>query len=178
MICGSHFSSLDLYKSYHQLEIAPKTSASLSDNLLGPISTNACPWAYAMPPNPFSVSWTKFSGSSQHFVYVDDILVFSKTPDEHIKHLRTVFQRLEEYGLVLNRDKCFRVPTLQFLGHCISVHGIVPLPTKVQAIRDFTLPSTQRQLKRFLGMPPYRRHFHTRVTTWLPRPDVVGKENI
>ena len=68
-------------------------------------------------------------------IYLDDILVFSRTPREHLSHLRQLFQRLQQYGLVINVDKCqFGRSTTDFLGHRISA-GVVPLPEKVEAIR-------------------------------------------
>ena len=58
------------------------------------------------------------------FIYLDDILVFSRTPREHDRHLRQVFQRLQQYGLVINVDKCqFSRSTIDFLGHRISAEG-------------------------------------------------------
>lgn len=73
------------------------------------------------------------------FVYLDDILVASKTPEEHENHLRLLFKRLDEHGLVLKPQKCiFGVEALDFLGHRISPQGILPLESRVQAVRVFS----------------------------------------
>ena len=87
------------------------------------------------------------------FVYLDDILIASKSEAEHKKHLCLLFDRLEEHGLVVKVKKCqFGVPEIDFLGHKVSSKGIKPLPTKVQAIQNFTTPTTVNQLEKFIGM--------------------------
>ena len=90
-------------------------------------------------------------------MYIDDVLIASTTPEEHLQHLRVVFERLTAYGMVINPNKCiFGVPELDFLGHHIDRNGITPLQSKVQAVKDFPRPSSQRQLRRFLGLVNYR----------------------
>ena len=87
------------------------------------------------------------------FVYLDDILVFSRSQREHLAHLRQVFERLREYGLVISHAKCkFGEREIDFLGHHISEHGIVPLSTKVEAIVNFAKPTTSKGLQEFLNM--------------------------
>ena len=68
-------------------------------------------------------------------VFIDDILISSETPVEHLKSLEEVLRRLSSVGLRVKRSKCtFVVPSIQFLGHLIDGHGIHPLPEKVQVI--------------------------------------------
>ncbi|GBO42694.1 Transposon Tf2-9 polyprotein [Araneus ventricosus] len=77
------------------------------------------------------------------FVYIDDLLIASSSLEEHLGHLKQVFDRLRKFGLVLNRDKCvFAVENLSFLGHKIDKYGITPLPEKVEAISNFPRPKT------------------------------------
>jgi len=88
------------------------------------------------------------------FAFIDDILIASTTSEEHAKHLRTVMQRLKEYHLRLNVEKCeFGKAELEFLGHStINSEGCKPTPDKVRAIRDFPKPHTVVELRRFLGL--------------------------
>jgi len=66
------------------------------------------------------------------FIYLDDILVFSRSRQDHYHQLRQLFQRLDKYGLIVNVDKCqFGCTSIDFLGHRISVKGVTPLPGKV-----------------------------------------------
>nr|VZI14111.1 unnamed protein product [Spirometra erinaceieuropaei] len=94
------------------------------------------------------------------YAYIDDLLVASSTTEEHMEHLTTVFDRLQQLGVVLNPSKCvFGVPSLEFLGHLVDSHGIRPLPSKVASIRNFPPPTSKRQLQRFLGMMNFYRRF-------------------
>ena len=88
------------------------------------------------------------------YAYIDDVLIASSSEKEHKHHLQLIFERFKEYGVLLHPSKCELVATsLQFLGHIISSEGIRPSDTtKVSAIREFPHPSSQRQLKEFLGL--------------------------
>ena len=95
------------------------------------------------------------------FVYMDDILVASNTPEEHDQHLQTLFTRLSQYGLVINPDKCqFDVSTLDFLGHCVSSAGIAPLEDRVEAIHNFPVPHNKTSLQEYLGFINFYHRFY------------------
>ncbi len=94
------------------------------------------------------------------FVYIDDILVASRNAAEHKVHLRQLFQRLHDYGLVVNVAKCqFGRAVIDFLGHRITQHGATPLPDKVEAISRFKQPLTVKGLQEFLGMVNFYHRF-------------------
>ncbi|UYV65712.1 hypothetical protein LAZ67_3005199 [Cordylochernes scorpioides] len=94
------------------------------------------------------------------FVYLDDILVASKTEEEHYSHLETLFSRLNSYGLRINLSKSkFLVQEIDFLGYLITSHGVKPLPTKVKAILEYKKPKTVHELRIFLGMLNFYRTF-------------------
>ena len=101
-----------------------------------------------------------FRGLDFVFGYIDDVLVASSSPEEHLRHLRLVFERLDEHGLTINPDKCeFGRPEISFLGHHIPASGIQPLPERVQAVRDFPQPKTVSDLSRYLGLIHYYHRF-------------------
>ena len=94
------------------------------------------------------------------FVYLDDILVASKSQREHLDHLRQVFQLLSSNGLVINRAKCvFGEKQLNFLGHRVSAEGVQPLPDRVKDLMEFAAPTNRTALQRFLGMINYYHRF-------------------
>ena len=94
------------------------------------------------------------------FVYVDDVLIRSKSLEEHGHHPREVLSRMAEHSIVLNGEKCMLgVPEVQFLGHMVSAHGIIPFPEKVAAIGAFPRPGTVRQLMSYLGMVNFYGRF-------------------
>ena len=87
------------------------------------------------------------------FVYLDDILIGSRNEAEHLSHLRQLFYRLRMYGLILNPQKCkFGQPKIEFLGHLINKNGASPLPSKVEAIKQFPQPCSVKSLQ---GIPLY-----------------------
>ena len=94
------------------------------------------------------------------FVYIDDIMIFSESEEDHWKHLSEVFDRLEHFRLKLNKDKClFAAREVFFLGHRVDSQVVRPLETKVSAIRDFPKPRTVKDLRKFLGAINFYRRF-------------------
>jgi hypothetical protein len=93
-------------------------------------------------------------------VFIDDILVFSKSEDEHTKHLHTVHQWLHDHRLYVKLSKCdFWLREIKFLGHTISQDGIAVDLEKVQEVTDWKPPTTVRQIRSFLGLAGYYRRF-------------------
>nr|VZH96017.1 unnamed protein product [Spirometra erinaceieuropaei] len=94
------------------------------------------------------------------FVYVDDVLVASSSEHEHLQHLRLIFERLSQFGVLINVSKCvFGAQSLFFLGHRVDASGCHPIDTKVSAIRDFPTPTSFQQLRRFIGLVNFYRRF-------------------
>lgn len=94
------------------------------------------------------------------FAYIDDLLVASADDREHCEDLDALFKRLSEYNLRLNLLKCeFSMHNINFLGHKLSKTGLEPLPDKVSAIKEFPLPKTFKDLRRFVGMVNFYHRF-------------------
>jgi hypothetical protein len=93
-------------------------------------------------------------------VFVDDILIYSKSEVEHAKHLRIVLQRLRDHKLYAKFSKCeFWLDSVKFLGHTISKDGISVDPSKVQEVMDWKPPKSVHQIRSFLGLAGYYRRF-------------------
>ena len=94
------------------------------------------------------------------FVYMDDILVASRTLEEHEDHFRELFRRLAAHDLVVSSAKCqFGQTRMEFLGHTVTKHGVEPMQDKVAAISQYPAPSTQDGMRRFLGMINFYNRF-------------------
>ncbi|XP_056324803.1 uncharacterized protein LOC130237804 [Danio aesculapii] len=94
------------------------------------------------------------------YVYLDDILIFSHSLQEHIQHVRRVLQRLLENGLYVKAEKCvFHAQSVPFLGHIVSVEGMRMDPEKVQAVVNWPTPDSRKALQKFLGFANFYRRF-------------------
>ena len=93
-------------------------------------------------------------------IYLDDILIFSKTQEEHDEHVRQVLRRLQEYGLYAKLEKCsFDLNQVEFLGYIVSSEGISMDPAKVQTILEWRTPQSVRDVQCFLGFANFYRKF-------------------
>jgi cleavage and polyadenylation specificity factor subunit 1 len=94
------------------------------------------------------------------FVYLDDIIVGNTDLASHLQHLQLLFQRLRDFGLVINGEKCeFGAEDLDFLGHRVSAEGVAPLKKKVDALLEHPQPQTVQDLQAFLGTVNFYRCF-------------------
>ena len=94
------------------------------------------------------------------WVYLDDIIIYSRTEKEHLEHLEEIFNRLRAAGLKLKLEKCsFFKKHIQYLGHLILAGGIQPLPEKLESITKMPAPKIPKEVKQFLGLVGYYRKF-------------------
>ena len=92
--------------------------------------------------------------------YLEDIIIFSDTWEDHLRHLKIVFTRIREAGLTLNKKKCeFAVAELDYLGHHVGLGKVTPRQQKVEALLKFPRPTTRKQLQSFLGLASYYRKY-------------------
>ncbi|GJR80240.1 putative reverse transcriptase domain-containing protein [Tanacetum coccineum] len=93
-------------------------------------------------------------------VFIDDILIYSKNKEEHKKHLKIILELLKNEQLYAKFSKCdFWLESVQFLGHVINNKGVHVDPAKVEAIRNWSAPTTPKEVRQFLGLAGYYRRF-------------------
>ncbi len=161
-----YFTTLDLVQSYYQIAIAEEDkekTAFITEE--GAFEYNVMPFGLTNAPATFQrLMHLVLAGLNWKMclVYIDDILIFSRTFDEHMSHLRQVFDRLRAANLKLKPAKCrFAFNNTIYLGHNIGVDGVTPDPAKVEAINRISIDKWRdvSDVKTFLGMTGYYRRF-------------------
>jgi hypothetical protein len=158
------FYKIDLRSGYHQIKIkpsdVPKTAFSTRYGLYEYLVmsfglTNAPAYFMYLMNSVFMPKLDKFI-----VVFIDDILIYSKTEEDHADHLHLVLQRLRDHHLYAKFSKCeFWLDSVKFLGHTISSEGISVDPTKVQEVMDWKPPTSVHQIRSFLGLARYYCRF-------------------
>ena len=164
LVGASVFSQLDLATGFHQLRVAEdsidKTAFRTPDGffewLVMPFGlTNAPAYFVDLMSRVFREYLNKFV-----VVFVDDILVFSKSEEEHALHLREVLETLRAHNLKAKFSKChFWRREVRFLGHVVSENGIAVDPAKVATVHDWPTPKNATDVRSFLGLAGYYRKF-------------------
>ena len=167
------FSTIDLRSGYYHIGLTegsrPKSAFVVP---MGKFEFLRTPFGLSQAPAYFQVLIDNVLQGCSKFVmgYLDDIIIFSKTEEEHIEHLECIFTKLREYGLKMKREMCnFFKKHLQYLGHHISEEGFEPLPEKIKSIKNMPPPKTAKEVKQFLGLAGYYRKFVPRFAD-LSRP--------
>lgn len=161
---SEYFTTLDLKSGFHQIEMDMKDrikTAFSVDN--GHYEFIRMPFGLKNAPATFQ----RAMNSILHglignicYVYLDDIIIFGSSLENHLDNIQTVFERLTKNNLKIQLDKCeFLKRETEFLGHVITPEGIKPNPDKVKQILNWALPKTQKQIKQFLGLTGYYRRF-------------------
>lgn len=103
---------------------------------------------------------TIVAGLEGVIVYLDDVVISGRSQEEHDRRVVALLSRFEEYGVLLNKDKCiFNVDSLEFLGHRLSTEGIRPTENRVKAVKQFRVPVNVPELRSFLGLVTYVGRF-------------------
>ncbi|KAF4650241.1 hypothetical protein FOZ61_000500, partial [Perkinsus olseni] len=158
------FSTLDLRSGYWQLPVE-KADQAKTAFCPGPgfplYEWLRMPFGLASAPATFQRLMDQVLGHLPFVkIYLDDILIFSRDRDEHIRHLREVFRCLKEANLTVAGDKCeIGMSEVVYLGHLFSRDGMKPDPSKVDIILRWPKPETAAELRSFLGLAGYYRGF-------------------
>ncbi|GBG86011.1 hypothetical protein CBR_g40824 [Chara braunii] len=165
-----HYSKIDLKSGYHQIAIRPEDQHKTAfQTTYGLYQFVVMPFGLCNSPGTFQHTMNRiFHDHLDKFVvvYLDDILIFSKSVEEHAQHVETVLSLLRQHKYKVNLEKCeFGRTKILYLGHEVSAKGIRPEDAKVASIRDWPRPQTVTEVRSFLGMCGYYRNFVKNYST-------------
>lgn len=158
------FTTLDIKGAFHQIELT-ENSRNYTAFTAGNFQYHwrRMPMGLAMSPltwqRAINTILSKLIGHGV-YVYLDDVIIYAKTREEHDLLLRKVLNRLQRHNLQLKISKCiFYAREFEFLGHIISRDGIRTNPKKIEAVKNFPRPKNMKELQSFLGLCNYYRRF-------------------
>ncbi|GBG65534.1 hypothetical protein CBR_g51126 [Chara braunii] len=161
---AKYFSKLDLKSGYHQISIQPNDRYKTAFKMrYDHFEWVVMPFGLTNAPATFQAAMTnEFRAMLDQFVlvYLDDILVYSRSLEDHLGHLRRVLETLRRAKYKANRDKCeFVRQELEYLGHFVTPEGISPLSDKIQAVQEWPEPWNVTDVRSFLGLASYYQRF-------------------
>ncbi|XP_037424582.1 uncharacterized protein LOC119289334 [Triticum dicoccoides] len=164
LVGAKWFTKLDLRSGYHQIRIVPgeehKTAFKVHHGLY---EFRVIPFGLTNAPASFQAAMNKlFAHLLRKYVlvFMDDILIFSATLEEHLQHLQEVFRILHENQFYVKMSKCsFAQQELEYLGHIISAEGVKTDPAKIQSVQKWPTLTNIKQVRGFLGLTGYHRKF-------------------
>ena len=159
-----YFTTLDLASGFYQVEMDPQDVSKTAFNIEhGHFEFLRMPMGLKNSPSTFQRVMDNVLRGLQNeicLVYLDDIVVYSTSLQEHMVNLEKVFNRLRESNFKIQMDKSeFLKLETAYLGHIISREGVKPNPDKINAIENYPLPKTSKEIKQFLGLLGYYRKF-------------------
>ena len=178
------FTSLDLKSGYWQVELDDE-SIPLTAFTVGPLGFYECvrmPFGLTNAPATFQRLMESCLGEMHLnwcIIYLDNVIIFSSTPEEHITRLRAVLQKLRTAGLKLKPSKCnFFRDRISYLGHIVSKNGVETDPKKIKVIQKWPVPENVYDVRSFLGFTNYYRKFLFRYSR-IARPlnELISGEN-
>jgi hypothetical protein len=164
-LAGSKFfTKMDMRSGYHQVRMLPQ------DEYKTAFKTHHGHYQFKVMPFGLTNAPATFQCIMNHvlspflrkfvMVFLDDILIYSATMEEHIDHVQQVLETLRAHKLYLKQSKCsFAQSSLEYLGHIISDTGVATDPSKIQAMINWPIPATMTELRAFLGLTGYYRKF-------------------
>ena len=184
MLAGAnYFSSLDLQSGYHQIRVAEDSVHKTAFRTpLGHFQWKVMPFGLCNAPAVFQMNMNQIFGwriGKYVVVYMDDILVFSKTREEHLEHLKDVLEVLKENKYHIKLKKCdFMKEEVKFLGHVVGKSGISVDPDKIEVIKKWQRPKDKSEIRSLLGFGNYFRRFIYRYSEMvLPLTEMTQVKN-
>lgn len=165
LIGSKYFSKLDLRSGYWQVPLreSDKANTAFTVGSLGFYECNRMAFGLTNAPATFQRLIERCMGElhlKECLIYLDDVIIFSETVEQHFERLSAVFERLEQFNLKLKGSKCeFFQTEVNYLGHVVSADGVRTDPEKIRVLKEWPVPTSVKELRSFLGFAGYYRRF-------------------
>ena len=162
---AAHYSTLDMNSGFWQVPMdeESKQYTALTLGSMGLYECESIPFGLCKTPPTFQRLMLNCLGElnlTYCLIYLDDVIIFSRTEEEHLERMRVVFDCLREHGLKLKPSKCDVFKTeINYLAHHVSNKGVLPSKKNLEAIAECPPPDTYTKLKSFIGLVGHYRHF-------------------
>ena len=165
MAGAAHFSTMDFKSGFWQVRMAPESQqyTMFTVGNLGFYEFTRMTFRLCNMPVTFQHIMQNTLGElnlTYCIIYLDDVIVFGRTEQEHLEHLQIVLEHFREFNLKLKPSKCsFFQTEIVYLAHPVSKEGIRPSDKNVCAIMEFPMPETYTEVRAFCGLSGYYQHF-------------------
>ena len=162
---AAHYSTFDMNSGFWQVPMSPESKQYTAFTLgsMGLYECESMPFGLCNAPPTFQRLMQNCLGElnlTYCLIYLDDVIVFSHTEEEHLERMRVIFDRLREHGLKLKPSKCevFKME-INYLAHHVSKKGVLPSKKNLESIAQCPLPDTYTKVKSFVGLVGHYRRF-------------------
>ena len=157
----AHYTTIDMNSKFWQVPMDDE-SKQYTAFTLGSMSAKVCHLGCVTPPPTFQRLMLNCLGElnlTYCLIYLDDVIIFSRTEEEHLEWMHVVFDRFREHGLKLKLSKCEVFKTeINYLAHHVSKRGVFPSKKNLEAIAQCLPPDTYTKVKSFVGLVGHYRH--------------------
>ena len=181
---AAHYSMFDMNSGFWQVPMSPESKQYTAFTLgsMGLYECESMPFGLCNAPPTFQRLMQNCLGElnlTYCLIYLDDVIVFSHTEEEHLERMHVIFDRLREHGLKLKPSKCEVFKTeINYLAHHVSKKGVLPSKKNLESIVQCPPPDTYTKVKSFVGLVGHYRHFikgFTKIAA--PLYDLTSSEN-
>ena len=163
MAGAQYFTKIDLQQGYHQIRVKPEhVPRTAFQTKFGSFQFRVMPFGLTNAPATFQRTMNNLLSEYREFanVYIDDIVIFSRTLEEHLQHVRKVLQKLRGEKLYAKKKKCtFGASEIEFCGFLVNRTGIGSHPDKLRAVDEWPTPKSAKDVRSFLGLAGFYQRF-------------------